>query len=199
MKSSSSSNLLEGTGTFEMVPSLNVPEDNGSITNMKPFGRNGDNGYSCHKSDKQMLSLPENNALINRQNSVDSVVNNRNRSNVPNSLSSSFDGRLQNVSNHGRSVHNNPRHTNGLSSHSGSQSNNMNGLSREVSMSSHSSSQSDIARDSDAIPVEKKGHVVYHWAMIQLCMTPEMERFMQDIVSNHFIPTLTSDLSYILQ
>ena len=57
-------------------------------------------------------------------------------------------------------------------------------LSREVSVSSHSSSQSDLAREGDGTAVEKKGHVVYHWAMIQLSMTPEVERFMQDIVSS---------------
>lgn len=56
-------------------------------------------------------------------------------------------------------------------------------LSREVSVSSHSSSQSDLTREGDGTAVEKKGHVVYHWAMIQLSMTPEVERFMQDIVS----------------
>ena len=56
-------------------------------------------------------------------------------------------------------------------------------LSREVSVSSHSSSQSDPVREGDGTAVEKKGHVVYHWAMIQLSMTPEVERFMQDIVS----------------
>ena len=56
-------------------------------------------------------------------------------------------------------------------------------LSREVSVSSHSSSQSDLAREGDGTAVEKKGHVVYHWAMIQLSMTPEVERFMQGIVS----------------
>ena len=56
-------------------------------------------------------------------------------------------------------------------------------LSRDVSVSSHSSSQSDLAREGDGTAVEKKGHVVYHWAMIQLSMTPEVERFMQGIVS----------------
>ena len=58
-------------------------------------------------------------------------------------------------------------------------------LSREVSVSSQSSSQSDHAREGDGSAVEKKGHVVYHWAMIQLSMTPEVERFMQDIVSTN--------------
>ena len=56
-------------------------------------------------------------------------------------------------------------------------------LSREMSVSSHSSSQSDLVREGDGTAVEKKGHVVYHWAMIQLSMTPEMERFMQGVVS----------------
>ena len=56
-------------------------------------------------------------------------------------------------------------------------------LSREVSVSSHSSSQSDLAREGEGTAIEKKGHVVYHWAMIQLSMSPEVERFMQGIVS----------------
>ena len=53
-----------------------------------------------------------------------------------------------------------------------------------MSMSSHSSSQSDLDREvTEVVSVTRKGHVVYHWAMIQLAMTPDMERFMQDIVS----------------
>ncbi|KAL3864884.1 hypothetical protein ACJMK2_006531 [Sinanodonta woodiana] len=61
-------------------------------------------------------------------------------------------------------------------------------LVREMSVSSKSSSQSGVRNlDNGSIdtvaktPIKHKGHVVYHWAMIQLSMTPDVERFMQDI------------------
>ncbi|KAK3589437.1 hypothetical protein CHS0354_020772 [Potamilus streckersoni] len=61
-------------------------------------------------------------------------------------------------------------------------------LFREMSVSSKSSSQSGVRNlDNGSIdtvaktPIKHKGHVVYHWAMIQLSMTPDVERFMQDI------------------
>lgn len=68
-------------------------------------------------------------------------------------------------------------------------------IGRESSISSLSSSQSGTL-DSSMTSVDSslhtqgnddepktKGHVVYHWAMIQLSMSDEVEKFMQDIVS----------------
>ncbi|KAH3790012.1 hypothetical protein DPMN_168206, partial [Dreissena polymorpha] len=76
---------------------------------------------------------------------------------------------------------------------------NVTGLSREISISSHSSCQSDLDREvTECIAMERKGHVVYHWAMIQLNMSQDMDRFMQDIDEQNSA-MLTSRLSELDQ
>lgn len=43
-----------------------------------------------------------------------------------------------------------------------------------------------LSWDKDIAEYRKKGQVVYHSAMIQLSMTPEVDRFIHDIVSQVF-------------
>lgn len=176
MKSSSNSHLLtENTGQSGNV--INIPPNSDSLSN--------DNSNLPHNTSTRM----------DRQHSLDHVLPSSQNSQSlprPTSLSVSYDS-LQlrtlkqnsgtvNVPQSVSDINQNCTTMNGLSSPQRS-SVKVAGLSREMSLSSHSSSQSDLVRDGEGIAMEKRGHVVYHWAMIQLCMSQEMERFMQDIVS----------------
>lgn len=178
MKSSSNSHLL----TENTAPS------SGNVINMPP------NSESLSSDN---MNLPQNtNTGMDRQHSEDHVLlpsaQHSQSLPRPTSLSVSYDSLqmrtlkqnsgIVNVPQSVSDINQNGTPMNGLSSPQRSTVK-LTGLSREMSLSSHSSSQSDLVREGEGVAMEKRGHVVYHWAMIQLCMSQEMERFMQDIVS----------------
>lgn len=180
MKSSSNSNLLVENSQTSNGNVTNVPSNNASVSN------------SNHQSSSH-VNLPQ--PTVNRQHSVDSIVpssqNSQNLQKTANLSSSCDSPRIQSlkqnssiggVSNSKSDVSQNDTAINGISSPQRANGKPA-GLSREVSLSSHSSSQSDLVKEGEGAAIEKRGHVVYHWAMIQLCMSQEMERFMQDVVS----------------
>ena len=174
MKSSSNSNLL--------LDNSQPPVD--SVKNL-PSNSSNNVQASSH------INLPQN-TMINRQLSVDSVVPSpRNSHNIPRpmSLNVSQDTAQMQTMKQNSGLMNGSQgqgdiNQNNLTVSSPQRPNGkVTGLSREMSLSSHSSSQSDLVKEGESVALEKRGHVVYHWAMIQLCMSQEMERFMQDIVS----------------
>ncbi|XP_053407466.1 kinase non-catalytic C-lobe domain-containing protein 1-like isoform X3 [Mercenaria mercenaria] len=195
MKSSSNSNLLTENSQPTIGNVINMPSNSStSVSNNQASSR---------------VNLPQS-TVINRQHSVDNMVplaQNSQSIPRPTSLSASYDSpqmqTLRQNSAPGNALQGNSDlkqnnlTVNGLSSPQRS-SDKDTGLSREMSLSSHSSSQSDLVKEGEGVAVEKRGHVVYHWAMIQLCMSQEMERFMQDIdEQNHKM--LLSKLSALSQ
>jgi len=179
MKSNSNSSLLtENAGNLDLSVKSGHQTMNGASVEMK----------SPRVTASVNKELPG-----NRNNSVPmSTTQTSHNANVAN-VNTSDHNRLQNSYNSVNGTHiqghglsgpdvKNAHPTQPLTN--GTENSEKTGLSRAVSLSSHSSSQSDLDREVvEGAVVEKKGHVVYHWAMIQLCMSPEMEKFMQDIVS----------------
>lgn len=182
MKSSSNNSLLTESGNALdlSVKSGHSKSMNGSIEAKPPKGPVPTNSQTLPSSKHQM----------SRQYSADGSLSNSQRidSSKPLNLSASFDANSRfssEVRAQANQLNVNSQNMNQVQpSVNGTATSEKSGLTREMSMSSHSSSQSDLDREvTEGIAVVKKGHVVYHWAMIQLCMSQEMERFMQDIVS----------------
>ncbi|WAR21994.1 KNDC1-like protein [Mya arenaria] len=204
MKSSSNSNLLsenivgEQTVVSASQPSEGAIVPNGNIETKPPKVPGSFNNVST-------TNLPSNKTVVPNVdvNQSKSSVNS-NSSQVVTSLNGSLGFPLVNNSNQGLTQVNSNQGPPPVNSNQGPRVKNCTshlqqlsvngttspqkveakdtGSNRPISVSSHSSGQSDLDKEvTEGIAVERKGHVVYHWAMIHLSMSQEMEKFMHEI------------------
>lgn len=211
-RSSSMHNLATETGQFTVFQSdgaelsdsnarskinrrLSDHIDNLEIRQLNPSENQNYNQLE-HNNDSEKIELNNNTSLLNER--LCDVSQNTSTATAP---STSHSEQLQGDN----SDVNSPPSSKSSTHHNSFNKNDINQrnelMTRTSSLSSHSSNRSDkhdvtgqlhrhLSRLSltenikeEMAAQKRKGQVVYHWSMIDLCMTTEVEKFRQDIVS----------------